>query len=134
MPSASFLTDRSPLAVSVFAGVVYAVALLGFAFLVQKYEFTGEGITAVLVPLWTVGGLIVSTAVPTYLLVRYGLVAPAGVWLLNLILLVRAELSPTPGEPLNVQFIAWFVPLAVGLVLGGIEYLGRSRVWHSVTG
>jgi hypothetical protein len=121
------VVTRPAVAVSVACGLAHAVGLLAFAFLSQGYEFTGEGVWSLLVPVWTVVGLFLLAAIPVYLLVQQSLVVPTAVVCLNLALAVRAELSIGPGDPLGLQFVAWVVPLGVALLLGGVEYLVRSQ-------
>lgn len=121
------VATRPSVVISVACGLAHAVGLLAFAFLSQGYEFTGEGVWSLLVPVWTVAGLFLLAAVPAYLLVQQSLVLPAVVFGLNLALAVRAELSVGPGDPLGLQFVAWVVPLGVALLLGGVEYLVRSQ-------
>lgn len=71
---------------------------------------------------WTVFGLVALAGAPTYLLVRYRIVAPTVAlawlvartgWIQNL---------PLPDDPLPLYFLAWVVFLAVLLAVGGVEY------------
>lgn len=118
--------NRFAAQVAFTVGTLYAGGLVTYAFVFAGYEFTGEGLSVVWVPMWTLVGLFLLGSVPVYLLLRYSLVLPAAVLLLDLVVVVRAELRPTPGDPLGFQFIAWFLPFGVALLAGGVEYLVRS--------
>ena len=93
--------------VSIAAGALYTLGLAVFALVVQQYEFIGDGPTALLIPIWTALGTFLVAAVPVYLLVRYSLALPFAVWWLNLLTLLRAELSPSPGDSLGVALRPW---------------------------
>jgi hypothetical protein len=121
----SMFSNRTAIIISFLSGLVYSISLILFAFVIQEYEFTGEGISLIFIPVWTGVGLFLLAAIPVYLLIQYSLLSPLVIFSLNLTLALRAELSASPGEPLNIQFIAWFIPLGIAVAFGGIEYLIR---------
>lgn len=77
---------------------------------------------------WMAGGSILLLAIPIYLLLRYSLVLP----LLSAILMTGNVLwrdyTAIVDSPAPLFFGWWFVPLAIALVLGMVEYLVRGTI------
>ena len=121
MVSAPSLGGRAAALTALAAGLVHAAAVLGVAS--RWYP-----LDSALVPFWIVPGLIALVGVPTYLLLRRGVVSAlaAAVALSAYSVYVEAT-SHTPGDPLGLYVTVWFLPLGVALLVGGAEYAIRRR-------
>ncbi|QLG61878.1 hypothetical protein [Halorarum salinum] len=109
---------RRATVVAAVAGVLHAGVMVWFA---RRLGVTGFG--GLDWPLYAYGaaGMWLLAAVPVYLLVRHGLVSPAGLLTLFVLLDVRAEFTASVDDPHALYFGAWFVYLVVLLLVGGVE-------------
>ena len=78
--------------------------------------------------LWGGIGLTATVAVPLALLARYSLVTPLGTVAVFCYGFYVADATPTVGEPFVGYVLLWPALVAVGVALGGVEYLVRSRL------
>lgn len=119
---------RRAVAVAAGAGLLHAAAMVWFAL---RLGLTASGGAGQLLYAFSAAGMWALAAVPTYLLVRHRLVAPATLLAAFVLLDVRAEFTASVDDPHALYFGAWFVYLAILLVAGGAEYglrqLGRYR-------
>lgn len=106
--------------IALAAGGLHAAASLGYA--------TGWGIAGS-IPLfvWGLVGGVALLAVPTYLLVRYGLVWPLPVAIVLFLNSVHSQAYVAgPGDPHALYVGAWFFFLGLPLLVAGGEFGARK--------
>lgn len=117
---------RGAVALAGAAGLVHALASLGFAW--------GRGIAdGPLVVLWLVAGGVLLLGVPVYLLAHHGLVWPTAVATLLFLNSIRSQQYAGAGDPHALYAAGWFVFLGVALVPGLLEY-GLRRLGDRLGG
>ena len=121
------LSNRRSVLVSVAVGIVYTVGTILFGLFIVEYELISQNRTLTI--LWTLVGLTILGSVPVYLFLQHDLISPALVWLLELSLVIRAELQPTVDGPLGLHFVAWFIVLVAVLMFAAVEYGVRELVF-----
>jgi hypothetical protein len=100
-------------------GLVHAAVMVSFA---VRIGVTGSsGFEPLLYVYGTVGTWLLA-AVPLYLLVRHGLVAPAALLTALVLFDAFAEFSASVEDPHVLYFGAWFFFLGVLLVVAGVEW------------
>lgn len=114
---------REAILVATVAGVLHAVAMVGFA---ARLGVTISGGVGWLLYAFSTLGMWVLAAIPVYLLVRYRLVAPTTLLAGFVLLDVRAEFTPGADDPHALYFGAWFLFLGILLVAAALEYGVRS--------
>ncbi len=121
--SATLPLDRRVAApAALAAGLVHAAAVLGVA--ARWYP-----LDSALVAVWIAPGLVLLVGVPTYLLLRRGVVSALATAVALSAYSVYVEATThTPGDPLGLYVTLWVLPLGVALLVGGAEYAVRRRV------
>ena len=120
------LSNRMSVLVSIVVGVIYAAGMILFGLFISEYELVSQN--KILTILWTLVGLVILGSVPVYLFIQYNLISPTLIWLLELFLVIRAELQPNVDGPLGLHFTAWFVVLVIVLMFAAVEYGLRELV------
>jgi hypothetical protein len=119
---------RRAATVAATGGLVHAVAMVWLA---ARLGVTASGGLDSVLYLFGAVGMWILAAVPLYLLVRYVLVAPAGLLSVFVLLDARAEFTASVDDPHALYFGGWFFFLGILLVAGSVEYalrrLGGSR-------
>lgn len=73
-------------------------------------------------------GMIFLNSIPIYLFLKYVLVLPLLATILMIGLVLWKDYAAVVDSPAPLFFGWWFVPLAVALVLGVVEYLARGII------
>ncbi|WP_255170488.1 hypothetical protein [Natrononativus amylolyticus] len=132
MPSSTRRVDAREYA-TLAGGLLVALTVA-----LRRLVFASYGVSpAPIVELWVLAGAFFLAAVPAYALVRYHLVTPLAVTIGLYVVTVFATYAyvleagrvsaPAGAAPLLVDLYLWiwFVPLALALAGGGLEYLLR---------
>ena len=118
--SISIPTSRKQaVSIATGGGVVHAAVMLWFSL---RLGLTVSGDFGWLMYLSSILGMWILAAVPLYLLVRYLVVAPSTVLTAFILLDVQAEFTASPSDPHALYFGAWFLYLAILLIVAGIEF------------
>lgn len=118
------VSRRRAVVVATCCGLLHAAAMTWFA---ARLGVSGFGGWEWALYLYGAAGTWLLAALPTYLLVRHRLVAPAAGLALFVLQDVNTEFTATVESPHALYFGAWFVFLGVLLLLAGVEY-GLRRV------
>lgn len=110
------LDRASALAVAGGLGLVHALAMVPYAFAVEVSNLTPPVVA------WIALGAVVVGGAVGYLAVRHRLLAPAVLFVANLLLVLRADFQALPDGPAAVYLVGWVVFLGVFLLAGGVEY------------
>ena len=110
---------RRSLEIATVAGLLHAVVMVWFA---HRLGATISGITELLVYGYGAAGMWLLAAVPTYLIVRHRLLTPMSALVAFIFLDVSAEFSASVDDPHALYFGAWFLYLAIILVIASLEY------------
>ncbi|MEA5409937.1 hypothetical protein VB773_21770 [Haloarculaceae archaeon H-GB2-1] len=105
--------------VATVGGLLHAFVMVWFA---TRLGVTISGGFEWVLYLFGAVGMWLLAAVPLYLLVRHLLVTPSAVLALFVLLDVQAEFTASVEDPHALYFGAWFLYLAILLVVAGIEY------------
>ncbi|WP_251342902.1 hypothetical protein [Haloplanus halophilus] len=125
------MPSRRAVAVSLAFGLSHAAVLLavaghlGYAVGPSNYSLVGVG--------WRYGGLVVVSALPAYLAVRYGLLAPAVALVLTTGYVLGMELTP-PGPTFRdvAELEGLAEPTGITVVEDGlyvVRYMTNASVW-----
>ncbi|WP_136716538.1 hypothetical protein [Halorientalis salina] len=110
---------RRATAIAAVGGVLHAAVMVWFA---ARLGVTLSGGYAWLFVLFGAGGMWLLAAIPLYLLFRHRLIVPSALLTLFIMLNVWAEFSAGVEGPHALYFGAWFLYLAILLIVAGIEY------------
>ncbi|MHC3381504.1 hypothetical protein [Haloarcula sp. H-GB5] len=77
---------------------------------------------------WMMIGMVLLNGIPIYLFLKYVLVLPLLATILMIGLMLWKDYAAVVDSPAPLFFGWWFVPLAVALVLGIVEYLARGII------
>ncbi|MFA9516881.1 hypothetical protein ACERIT_06645 [Halopenitus sp. H-Gu1] len=105
--------------VAIVGGLLHAFVMVWFA---ARLGVTISGGFEWVLYLFGAVGMWLLAAVPLYLLVRHLLVTPSALLALFVLFDVQAEFTATVEDPHALYFGAWFLYLAILLVVAGIEY------------
>lgn len=126
----------SPRIAAPIGGFIHLIIFGGLYLLLfgnQLIDF-GGGFWDVVWSLNIIFGAIMLGAIPTYLLVKYELVAPIPV--IIIIALITITSSPIGGNisgppDFAFYFIFWFVPLGLSIIIGVFEYYFLGNIGSS---
>lgn len=113
---------REAAVVASAAGLLHAFVMVWFA---ARLGVTASGGFGWLLYLGSAFGMWVLAAVPVYLLVRHRVVSSAALLSIFILLDVRAEFTASVDDPHGFYFGAWFIFLAILLVVALVEYALR---------
>lgn len=134
---------RRSIVVASLVGVLHGcIVLWVYAHMRQQSvmtTFTGDGIGASLWTVWILLGLVILGGTPVILFTQYRLIGPlaalvsiygVSAYMSFQTLSAAREVGATPSvtlRPDSAYILLWMFPLFVVLLIGGIEYLLRSK-------
>ena len=121
-----------PWVAATLAGVGSAAVVLPWMASRGVSVAAGDVATTAAAEVYAVGGLFLSTAVPTYLLTRWSLVVPAGATAWFLGDTVYQELYGGHLHPLTSHLTVWPLLFGVALALGAVEVVVRISLDRAV--